>query len=126
MMIEVKASLYHDRNAAMEATRFRGALGLTPKQKAGVEDPVEMQRLADGLSVEQTPRRFIVSTDPDEHVGKIKAYIGLGFNHLVFHRPRPGPGEVPPPLRRGDPAAAARNDLHRRRVGPRIPGRKAL
>ena len=89
MMIEVKVSFDHDRDAAMEATRFWGALGLTGEQKAGVEDPVEMQRLADELSVEQTAKRFIVSTDPDEHVEKIKAYIDLGFTHLVFHAPGP-------------------------------------
>ena len=93
MMIEVKVSFDHDRDAAMEATRFWGALGLTPEQKAGVEDPVEMQRLADELSVEQTARRFIVSTDPDEHVEKIKTYLDLGFNHLVFHAPGPDQGK---------------------------------
>jgi coenzyme F420-dependent glucose-6-phosphate dehydrogenase len=89
LMIEVKVSFDHDRDAAMEATRFWGALGLSPEQKAGVEDPVEMQRLADELSVEQTARRFIVSTDPDEHVEKIKTYLDLGFTHLVFHAPGP-------------------------------------
>jgi coenzyme F420-dependent glucose-6-phosphate dehydrogenase len=89
MMIEVKVSFDHDRDEAMNATRFWGALGLTPEQKSGVEDPVEMQRLADALSVEQTARRFIVSTDPDEHVEKIKTYLDLGFNHLVFHAPGP-------------------------------------
>jgi alkanesulfonate monooxygenase SsuD/methylene tetrahydromethanopterin reductase-like flavin-dependent oxidoreductase (luciferase family) len=68
MMIEVKVSFDRDGDAAMHATRFWGALGLTQEQKAGVEDSVEMQRLADDLSVEQTARRFIVSTDPDEHV----------------------------------------------------------
>ena len=89
MMIEVKVSFDHDRDAAMAATHFWGALGLTPEQKQGVEDPVEMQRLADALSVEQTAKRFIVSTDPDEHVEKIKSYLDLGFNHLVFHAPGP-------------------------------------
>jgi coenzyme F420-dependent glucose-6-phosphate dehydrogenase len=54
-----------------------------------VEDPVEMQQLADELTVEETASRFIVSTDPDEHVEKIKTYIDLGFNHLVFHAPGP-------------------------------------
>jgi coenzyme F420-dependent glucose-6-phosphate dehydrogenase len=88
-MIEVKVSFDHSRAAAMEATRFWGALGLTPEQKAGVEDPVEMQRLADELSVEQTAKRFIVSTDPDEHVAAIKTYVELGFDHLVFHAPGP-------------------------------------
>jgi coenzyme F420-dependent glucose-6-phosphate dehydrogenase len=89
MMMEVKVSFDHDRQAAMEATRFWGALGLTPEQKAGVEDPVEMQRLADELTAEQTAKRFIVSTDPDEHVEQIRGYLGLGFNHLVFHAPGP-------------------------------------
>jgi coenzyme F420-dependent glucose-6-phosphate dehydrogenase len=89
MMIEVKVSFDHDRGAAMEATRFWGALGLSADQKSGVEDPVEMQRLAEGLSTEQTAKRFIVSTDPDEHVEKIKTYLDLGFNHLVFHAPGP-------------------------------------
>ncbi|HJQ43274.1 MAG TPA: glucose-6-phosphate dehydrogenase (coenzyme-F420) [Jatrophihabitantaceae bacterium] len=89
MMIEVKVSFDHDRDEAMRATHFWGALGLTPEQKSGVEDPVEMQRLADELSVEQTAKRFIVSTDPDEHVEKIKTYLDLGFNHLVFHAPGP-------------------------------------
>ena len=89
MMIEVKVSFDHDRDEAMRATHFWGALGLSAEQKSGVEDPVEMQRLADELSVEQTSRRFIVSTDPDEHVEKIRRYIDLGFNHLVFHAPGP-------------------------------------
>ncbi|HZC71893.1 MAG TPA: glucose-6-phosphate dehydrogenase (coenzyme-F420) [Jatrophihabitans sp.] len=89
MAIEVKVSFDHSREDAMNATHFWGALGLTPEQKAGVEDPVEMQRLADELSVEQTARRFIVSTDPDEHVERIKTYVDLGFNHLVFHAPGP-------------------------------------
>src|SRR4029077_2645991 len=38
MMIEVKVSFDHDRDEAMRATRFWGALGLTPEQKSGVED----------------------------------------------------------------------------------------
>jgi coenzyme F420-dependent glucose-6-phosphate dehydrogenase len=89
LMIEVKVSFDHDRDTAMEATKFWGALGLSAEQKSGVEDPVEMQRLADELSVEQTAKRFIVSTDPDEHVDKIKQYLDLGFTHLVFHAPGP-------------------------------------
>lgn len=30
---------------------------------------------------------FIVSTDPEEHVSKIREYTALGFRHLVFHFP---------------------------------------
>ncbi len=87
MMLEVKVSFDHDFNTALNATRFWGALALTPDEKAGVEDPVEMQRLADELPIEKAASRFIVSTDPDEHVERIRRYIDLGFNHLVFHAP---------------------------------------
>ena len=89
MMIEVKVSFDHDQAAAMDATRFWGALALTPEQKSGIEDPIEMQRLADELPVEKTASRFIVSTDPDEHVASIRRYLDLGFTHLVFHAPGP-------------------------------------
>ena len=54
-----------------------------------VEDPLEMEKLADALSVERTVKRWIVSTDPDEHVEKIGSYIHMGFRHLVFHAPGP-------------------------------------
>ena len=55
------------------------------------DDPIldEMEKLADALSVERAASRWIVSSDPDEHVEKIKAYADLGFTHLVFHAPGP-------------------------------------
>jgi coenzyme F420-dependent glucose-6-phosphate dehydrogenase len=89
MMIEVKVSFDPDPEAALRATRFWGALALTPEQKAGVEDPVEMQRLADALPIERAASRFIVSSDPDEHVVAVQRYLDLGFTHLVFHAPGP-------------------------------------
>jgi coenzyme F420-dependent glucose-6-phosphate dehydrogenase len=89
LMIEVKVSFDHDWDSAMHATKYWGALALTPEQKSGVEDPVEMQRLADELPVERTASRFIVSSDPDEHVRAIRRYTDLGFTHLVFHAPGP-------------------------------------
>ena len=88
-LIEVKVSFDHDRELAMEATRFWGALALKQEEKMGVEDPVEMQRLADALPAERTASRFIVSDDVDEHVARIREYIDLGFTHLVFHAPGP-------------------------------------
>ena len=54
-----------------------------------VHSPEEMERLADGLSAERAASRWIVSTDPDEHVERIGAYVDLGFDHLVFHAPGP-------------------------------------
>jgi coenzyme F420-dependent glucose-6-phosphate dehydrogenase len=54
-----------------------------------VEDPVEMQRLADALPLERAASRWIVSNDPDELAEKIGAYVGIGFRHLVFHAPGP-------------------------------------
>jgi len=89
LLIEMKVSFDHDRERALQDTKNWGALALTPEQKSGVEDPIEMRRLADELPVEQAASRWIVSTDPDEHVEKIRHYADLGFRHLVFHAPGP-------------------------------------
>jgi coenzyme F420-dependent glucose-6-phosphate dehydrogenase len=72
---------------AMEDTREWAALALTPEQKMHVEDPIEMQRLAETLSAEQAATRWIVSTDPDEQIERMRPYVDLGFRHLVFHAP---------------------------------------
>jgi coenzyme F420-dependent glucose-6-phosphate dehydrogenase len=89
MMIEMKVSFDTDRQRAMEDTRHWAALALSPEEKMTVEDPLQMEKLADSLPAERAAKRWIVSTDPDEHVAKIKSYVDLGFNHLVFHAPGP-------------------------------------
>jgi coenzyme F420-dependent glucose-6-phosphate dehydrogenase len=48
-----------------------------------------MERLADQLPATRAATRWIVSTDPDEHVEKIRPYVDMGFRHLVFHAPGP-------------------------------------
>lgn len=88
-MIEVKVSFDTDRQRALEDTRYWAALALSPEEKMSVEDPLEMERLADNLPVERAAKRWIVSTDADEHVERIAYYVELGFRHLVFHSPGP-------------------------------------
>jgi coenzyme F420-dependent glucose-6-phosphate dehydrogenase len=88
-MIEVKVSFDTDKARALEDTRHWAALALTPEEKMTVEDPVEMQRLADALPLERAASRWIVSSDVDEHVERVGYYVGLGFRNLVFHAPGP-------------------------------------
>jgi coenzyme F420-dependent glucose-6-phosphate dehydrogenase len=88
-LMEMKVSFDDDPERALTDTRFWGALALTPEEKTGVEDPIEMQRLADALPIERVASRWIVSTDPDEHVRRAQEYLDLGFRHLVFHAPGP-------------------------------------
>jgi len=90
-LIEVKVSFEPgDKRLAMEDTRFWAALALKPEEKMGVEDPIEMEKLAKALPIERAASRFIVSDDPDEHVARILEYAEMGFKHLVFH----GPGDA--------------------------------
>ncbi len=85
-MIEIKVSYDHDLDFARDACRYWAPLALTPEQKRDVEDPIELERLADeNPDIAQT--RFIVSDDPDEVVDRIGDYVALGFDHLVFHAP---------------------------------------
>src|SRR5690606_8885397 len=86
--IEIKVSYDSDLEYARQACTWWAALGLSPDQKQGVEDPVEMERLADEDPLIAT-KRFIVTNDPDEVVDRVQRYVDLGFTELVFH----GPGE---------------------------------
>ena len=86
-MIEIKISYDTDPELALENCRFWAPLSLTPEQKHSVSDPMEMERLADELPIEQVARRWIVASDPDEAVEKVADYVGYGLNHLVFHAP---------------------------------------
>ena len=85
-MIEIKVSYDHDRQFAHDACRWWAALALSGEEKSGVEDPIEMERLADAAA-DRAHTRFIVSDDPDEVVERIAPYVDLGFDHLVFHAP---------------------------------------
>jgi coenzyme F420-dependent glucose-6-phosphate dehydrogenase len=85
-MIEVKVSFDTDRSRAMEDTKIWAALALPAEAKAGVDDPREMERLAKGVE-DVAHRRWLVSSDPDEHIEQLRPYVELGFNHLVFHSP---------------------------------------
>jgi coenzyme F420-dependent glucose-6-phosphate dehydrogenase len=85
-MIEIKVSYDHDRDHAKDACGWWAALALSGEEKSGVEDPIEMERLADDAK-DRAHTRFIVSSDADEVVERIAAYVDLGFEELVFHFP---------------------------------------
>jgi coenzyme F420-dependent glucose-6-phosphate dehydrogenase len=107
-MIEMKVSFDTDLERARNDTRFWGALALRPDEKMNVEDPLEMERLADALPVERAMSRWIVAASPETLLEGIRPYVKLGFNHLVFHAPGPDQarfldlfaGKVMPLLRR--------------------------
>ena len=86
-MIEIKISYDPDPELALNNTRFWAPLSLSAEQKNSIEDPIEMERAADALPIEQIAKRWIVSSDPDEAVAKVAEYVGWGLNHLVFHAP---------------------------------------
>jgi coenzyme F420-dependent glucose-6-phosphate dehydrogenase len=87
-LIEIKVSYDRDQPYAHDACAPWAALALKPEQKEGVEDPLEMERLADE-NVENAHTRFIVSNDPEEVVEKIATYVDLGFDELLLHAPGP-------------------------------------
>src|SRR5579875_3377753 len=87
-MIEIKVSYDRDRQFAHDACRWWAALALTPEEKEGIEDPIEMERVADE-NADRAHTRFIVSADPEEVVARIGTYLDLGFDDLVLHAPGP-------------------------------------
>jgi coenzyme F420-dependent glucose-6-phosphate dehydrogenase len=85
-MIEVKVSYDRDLEFAREACGWWAALALTPEEKEGIDDPIEMERVADE-HLDRAPSRFIVSNDPEETATAIRGYAELGFDELVIHAP---------------------------------------
>jgi coenzyme F420-dependent glucose-6-phosphate dehydrogenase len=85
-MIEIKVSYDTELERAERACHWGGALALTPEEKQGTEDPLELERLADAHP-ERAASRFIVTIDPDEVVERVAPYVELGFTELVFHGP---------------------------------------
>jgi coenzyme F420-dependent glucose-6-phosphate dehydrogenase len=85
-MIEIKVSYDRDRERAFSNTHFWAALALKPEQKEGIEDPIEMERVAKA-NLDQAPSRFICTDDPEEVVEKIGVYVELGFDELLLHAP---------------------------------------
>ena len=86
-MIEIKISYDTDPDLALQNTRFWAPLALSKEQKHDITDPVEMEKAADALPIEQIASRWIVGSDPDEVVAGVKQYVDAGFTHLVFHAP---------------------------------------
>ncbi|HEY0248638.1 MAG TPA: glucose-6-phosphate dehydrogenase (coenzyme-F420) [Gryllotalpicola sp.] len=86
-MIEIKLSYDRDSEKALENTRFWAPLSLSKEQKHDIKDPVEMEKAADALPIEQVAKRWIVGSDPEQTVAAIKEYVDAGFTHLVFHAP---------------------------------------
>jgi coenzyme F420-dependent glucose-6-phosphate dehydrogenase len=86
-MIEIKLSYDTDAATALENTRFWAPLALGKEQKHDITDPIEMEKAADALPIEQIASRWIVGSDPDEVVAGVKQYVDAGFTHLVFHAP---------------------------------------
>ncbi|MBB5632546.1 coenzyme F420-dependent glucose-6-phosphate dehydrogenase [Cryobacterium mesophilum] len=91
-MIEIKLSYDPDPDAALQNTRFWAPLALSKEQKHDIDDPIEMEKAADALPIEQIASRWIVGSDPDAVVADIRKYIDAGLNHLVFHDPRDDQG----------------------------------
>ena len=88
-MIEVKVSYDPDRNRAIEDTKIWAALALPAEAKAGIDDPREMERVA--KTVEDVAHgRWLIASEPEEHIEQLRPYLELGFNHLVFHAPGDG------------------------------------
>jgi coenzyme F420-dependent glucose-6-phosphate dehydrogenase len=85
-LIEIKVSYDRDYDDAFEACKHWSALGLSHEQKAGIDDPIEMQRVADE-NADKAHNRFIVTSNPDEVIEAVMPYVELGFEDLVLHAP---------------------------------------
>ncbi len=90
MMIEMKVSFDTDRRSGDGGhAPLGGARALAGGKNGRCRIRSRWSGLPIALPVERAASRWIVSSDADEHVEKIRPYVELGFRHLVFHAPGP-------------------------------------
>ena len=85
-MIEMKVSFDFDHARALRDTHTWAPLALRARSTTGREDPRELERAAPAVA-RDTERRWIVSSDPDEHAERLLAFVQAGVDELVFHAP---------------------------------------
>jgi coenzyme F420-dependent glucose-6-phosphate dehydrogenase len=85
-MIEIKVSYDRDPQRAVDNCRWWAALAIPPEQREGLDDPIEMERVADE-NADRAHTRFIASADPEEIAAGVHRYVDLGFDELIVHAP---------------------------------------
>jgi hypothetical protein len=108
-LIEIKIAYATDPDLALENTRFWVPLSLTAEQKTSIHDPLEMEKAADALPIEQVAKRWIVAVGPRRSGCEGQGLCRLGPEPpgvpRAGSRPAPLPGVVPEGSRA--PAATA-------------------
>ena len=98
-MIEMKVSFDTDRDRAMNDTRHWAALALSPEEKMGIEDPVEMERRADALPVERGREPLDRVDRPRRAHREDRPLHRARLHPPRVSRPGARPGALPAPLR---------------------------
>ena len=105
-MIEIKLSYDHDPDYARDACRWWAALALSAEEKSGVEDPIEMERLADAAA-DRAHTRLIVTERPPRGGGACRRVRRPGLPRARVSLPRRRPDASAGPVRRRRAAADA-------------------
>ena len=86
-MIEIKISYDTDPELALENTRFWAPLSLTAEQKTNIHDPLEMEKAADELPIEQVAKRWIVRPIPTRRSRRSRSTSAGGSTTWSSMRP---------------------------------------
>ena len=73
----------------MEDTRHWAALAILTRGEERSRRSAWRWSGSPGSCPAEPPRRWIVSSDPQEQLERIRPYVEMGFRHLVFHAPGP-------------------------------------
>ncbi len=85
-MVEMLVSFDPDPDRARVATHTWAPLALRARSRTGREDPRDLERWAPSIAT-TAERRWIISSDPDEHVERLLQFVELGVDELTFRAP---------------------------------------
>lgn len=87
--IHIIVSYHEDYDAALSSCHHWAGVTLPVFYKYGVSDPREIELHGKMVAREELAKKWVISTDPEEHLTKIREYLKIGFTDIQVHNISP-------------------------------------
>jgi len=87
--IHIIVSYHEDYDSALTACHHWAGVTLPVFYKYGISDPREIELHGNMVAREELAKKWVISTDPQEHLKRIHDYLKIGFTDIQVHNISP-------------------------------------
>lgn len=87
--IHIIVSYHEDYDSALTACHHWAGVTLPVFYKYGISDPREIEFHGNMVAREELAKKWVISTDPEEHLKRIHDYLKIGFTDIQVHNISP-------------------------------------